>query len=183
MSLLRFCEWLAATPGSIALHESRYLFLAILMVHVLTLSVLVGTAVMVDLRLLGLTLRRLPASEVLARLLPWSGAGFVVMIVSGALLFYAAPVNQYQNLFFRLKMVTLALVVANAWVFRRTAYRKLADWDLHPVPPRAARVAGGVSLFLWAVMITLGRMIPYQMYWFDCAAQPQPAIVNLLMGC
>ncbi|HTG73793.1 MAG TPA: DUF6644 family protein [Terriglobia bacterium] len=183
MSLLRFCEWLAATPGSIALHESRYMFLAILMIHVLTLSVLVGTAVMVDLRLLGLTLRRVPSSEVMARLLPWSGAGFLVMIASGSLLFYAAPVREYQNLFFRLKMVTLALVVTNAWVFHRTVYRKVADWDLYPVPPRGARVAGGLSLLLWAVMITLGRMIPYQMYWFDCASQPQSAIVNFLMGC
>ena len=55
MSLLRFCEWLAATPGSIALHESRYMFLIVLTVHVLTLCVFVGTAVILDLRLLGWT--------------------------------------------------------------------------------------------------------------------------------
>ena len=183
MSLLRFCEWLAATPGSIALHESRYMFLIVLTVHVLTLCVFVGTAVMLDLRLLGLTLRRVPASEVMARLLPWTAAGFLVMIVSGALLFYAAPVLRYQNLFFRLKMVTLILAVMNAWVFHRTVYRKMADWDMDPVPPPGARVAGGLSLALWAVLITLGRMIPYQAYWFDCARQPQSAIVNLLMGC
>ena len=183
MSLLRFCEWLAATPGSIALHESRYMFLIVLTVHVLTLCVLVGTAVMLDLRLLGLTLRRVPASEVMARLLPWTGAGFLLMILSGALLFYAAPVLRYQNLFFRLKMVTLILAVTNAWLFHRTVYRKMADWDMDPVPPPGARVAGILSLVLWGVMITLGRMIPYQGYWFDCARQPQSAIVNLLMGC
>ena len=183
MSLLRFCEWLAATPGSIALHESRYMFLIVLTVHVLTLCVFVGTAVMLDLRMLGLTLQRVPASEVIARLLPWTAAGLLVMIASGALLFYAAPVLRYQNLFFRLKMVTLVLAVINAWAFHRTVYRKVSDWDLDPVPPRLARVAGGLSLVLWAVMITLGRMIPYQMYWFDCARQPQSAIINLLMGC
>ena len=183
MSLLRFCEWLATTPGSIALHESRYMFLIVLAVHVLTLCVFVGTAVMLDLRMLGLTLQRVPASEVIARLLPWTAAGLLVMIASGALLFYAAPVLRYQNLFFRLKMVTLVLAVINAWAFHRTVYRKVSDWDLDPVPPRLARVAGGLSLVLWAVMITLGRMIPYQMYWFDCARQPQSAIINLLMGC
>ena len=159
------------------------MFLAVLTVHVLTLSVLVGTAVMLDLRLLGLTLRRVPASEVMAALVPWTAAGFMVMIASGALLFYAAPVIEYRNLFFRLKMATLVLAVMNVWVFHRTVYRKAADWDMDPVPPRGARVAGGLSLALWAVMITLGRMIPYQLYWFDCARQPQSAIVNLLMGC
>src|SRR6266540_5599478 len=103
MSLLRFCEWLASTPWSIALHESRYLFIVVLTVHVLTLTVFVGTAVVIDLRFMGMTMSRVPASEVMARLLPWVTAGFVVMITSGALLFYAAPVLRYQNLFFRLK--------------------------------------------------------------------------------
>jgi hypothetical protein len=80
-------------------------------------------------------------------------------------------------------MITLVLAVLNAWVFHRTVYRKVADWDRYPVPPHGARVAAGLSLLLWAVIITLGRMIPYQAYWFDCARQPQSAIVNLLMGC
>jgi hypothetical protein len=183
MSLLHFCEWLATTRGSIALHESRYVFLIVLTVHVLTLTVFVGTAVMLDLRLLGMTMQRVPVSEVMTRLLPWTTAGFLVMIASGALLFYAAPVLRYQNIFFRAKMVTLLLVGVNVWVFRNTVYRRVAEWDLDPVPPRRARVAGGLSLVLWVVMITLGRMIPYQLYWFDCSRQPQSAIVHVLAGC
>lgn len=182
MSLLRFCEWLATTPGSVALHESRYMFLIVLTVHVLTLSVFVGTAVMIDLRLLGVAMPRVPVSEVMARLLPWTGAGFLVMITSGALLFYAAPLVRYQNLFFRLKMLTLGLAAVNAWVFHNTVYRSVAEWDLDPVPPRRARVAGGLSLVSWAVMILLGRMIAYQLYWFDCNSRP-PAIISLLAGC
>jgi hypothetical protein len=137
---------------------------------------------MFDLRLLGLTLARVPASEVMTRFLPWTAAGFVVMVVSGALLFYAAPVLRYQNLFFRLKMVTLVFVGVNAWVFHGTVYRSVAQWDKSPTPPRGARLAAGVSLALWAVLITLGRMIPYQVYWFDCA-RPRSAIVTWLMGC
>ena len=179
---LHFCQWLATTPGSIALHESRYTYLVVLTVHVLTLTLFVGTAVTIDLRLLGVTMPRVPVSEVVARLLPWTAAGFLVMIVSGALLFYAAPLLRYQNLFFRIKMVTLALVGVNAWVFHNTVYRKVDEWDLDPVPPRRARVAGGLSLALWAAMIVAGRMIPYQLYWFDCSRQP-PAIINLLAGC
>jgi len=159
------------------------MFLIVLTVHVLTLTLFVGTAVMIDLRLLGVTMPRVPVSEVLARLLPWTGAGFLVMISSGALLFYAAPLLRYQNLFFRLKMVTLVVVGVNAWVFHNTVYRNVAEWDLDPVPPRRARVAGGLSLVLWAVMITAGRMIPYQVYWFDCNRQPRASIVNLLAGC
>ena len=167
MSLFRFCEWLGNTPWSIALHESRYVFLIVLTVHVLTLTVFVGTAVMIDLRLLGVTLARVPASQVLTRLLPWSLAGMLVMMASGALLFYAAPLLRYQNVFFRLKIVALVLALVNAWLFHRTVYRSVAAWDLHAVSPRMARVAGGVSLVLWAFIISAGRLMAYQAYWFD----------------
>jgi hypothetical protein len=167
MSLFHFCEWLANTPGSIALHESRYVFLIVLTVHVLTLTVFVGTAVMIDLRFLGKAMSRVPVSEVVARLLPWTASGFLVMVVSGTLLFYAAPVVRYENLFFRFKMGIIVLALVNAWIFHETAYRRVAEWDRDPVPPRPVRLAGGVSLVLWAMVITAGRMMAYQGYWFD----------------
>jgi hypothetical protein len=167
VSLFRFFEWLGNTPWSIALHESRYVFLAVLTVHVLTLTVFVGTAVMIDLRLLGMTMTRVPVSNVVAQLLPWNGAGFLVMVASGALLFYAAPLLRYENPFFRLKMAALALAILNIWLFRRTVYRRVAEWDLDPVPPRRARIAGGLSLVLLTIIITLGRMMAYAGYWFD----------------
>ena len=167
MSLFRFCEWLANTPGSIALHESRYVFLIVLTVHVLTLTVFVGTAVMIDLRFLGVALSRVPVSEVVARLLPWTAAGFLVMVISGALLFYAAPLLRFENLFFRFKIGMIVLALVNAWIFHQTAYRRVAEWDRDPVPPRQVRLAGGLSLVLWALVITAGRMMAYQGYWFD----------------
>lgn len=165
--MLAFCEWLASTPWSIALHESHYVYLALLAIHVLTLTIFVGTIAMVDLRLLGLTMAGVPVSEVTRWLLPWSAAGFVVMLGTGALLFYAAPVLGYHNVFFRLKMAALALAVVNAWTFHRQVYRRVAEWDRDPVPPRTARIAGALSLALWAAIITAGRMMPYQIYWFD----------------
>ena len=166
MSLFRFCEWLAGTPWSIALHESQYAYLALLAVHVLTLTVFVGTIAMIDLRLLGLTMVGAPVSDVMARLLPWSGAGLVVSIASGSLLFFAAPVLGYQNVFFRFKMVALGFALVNAWTFHRRIYRRAAEWDRDPVPPPMARMAGGISLILWAAIIVAGRMMPYQIYWF-----------------
>lgn len=166
MGLFRFFDWLGNTSWSIALHESRYVFLLVLMIHVLTLSVFVGTAAMIDLRLLGKTMTRVPVSQVVTRLLPWSEAGFLVMVVTGTLLFYAAPVARYENVFFRLKMAALLLAVMNVWVFRRTIYRRVGEWDLDPVPPGRVRMVGALSLILLAIIITAGRMMAYQDYWF-----------------
>ena len=57
----------------------------------------------------------------------------------------------------------------------------VAEWDLAPTPPRAARRAGITSLILWGVIVVAGRMIAYN--WFDCDKQPQPKAVNVFAGC
>jgi hypothetical protein len=181
MSLLSFCQRLAETRGSIALHESLYMYPLIESVHVLTLCVFVGMSVLLDLRLLGFTLRQVRVSEVTDRLLPWMQAGFAVMVITGALLFYAIPVRSYQNIFFRIKMITLVLAGLNAWAFHIGVHRRAAEWDLDRVPPSAARAAGAVSLVLWAIIVVSGRMIAYN--WFDCDKQPQSPFINWATGC
>ena len=181
MSLLPFCEWLAGTNGSIALHESLYVYPIAESVHVWTLVVFVGLGVILDLRLLGVALRSVPVTELMERLGPWVVAGFVVMAASGSLLFYAVPVRTYQSVWFRSKMVFLVLAALNAWVFHSGVYRSVARWDLATTIPRRAKLAGAISLVLWAGVILSGRFIAYN--WFDCDHQPQSALVNALAGC
>ena len=178
---MRFVAWLAETSGSIALHESLYMYPLVESIHVLTLCLFVGTAAMIDLRLLGLTMKRIPVSEVMRRLLPWTIAGFVVMVITGALLFYAIPVRTYHSIFFRIKVILLALTGLNVWIFHRRTQRTMPQWDRDAVTPKAARVAALASLVLWASIIVAGRMIAYN--WFDCDIQPQRAIVNWAAGC
>ena len=181
MSLLPFCQWLAETPGSIALHESLFMYPLVESAHVLTLCLFLGMAIVFDLRLLGLTMTSVPISAIKRRLGPWMVAGFIVMVLTGALLFYAIPVRSYQSLWFRAKAVALVLAGLNAFVFHSGIDRRLAEWDLDVKTPPAARRAGATSLVLWAIIVVAGRMIAYN--WFDCDKQPQPHIVNVMAGC
>jgi len=181
MSLLPFCQWLAETPGSIALHESLYMYPLVESAHVLTLCLFLGMAIMFDLRLLGVALRRVPITEMKRRLGPWMTIGFIVMVITGALLFYAIPIRSYQSIWFRGKVVALILAGLNAFVFHAGIDRRVAEWDLAAVPPPAARRAGATSLVLWAIIVVAGRMIAYN--WFDCDKQPQPRVVNIFAGC
>jgi len=181
MSLLPFCKWLADTPGSIALRESLYLYPLVESAHVLTLCVFLGLAATFDLRLLGIALRGVPMTEIKRCLGPWMTGGFIVMVSTGALLFYAIPVRSYQNIFFRTKVVTLILAGLNAAVFHSTIDRRVAQWNVDPVPPPAARRAAATSLVLWAIVVVAGRMIAYN--WFDCDKQPHTRLVNTLAGC
>jgi hypothetical protein len=181
VSLLPVCEWLARTTGSTALRESLYTYPLVESIHVWTLAVFVGLAAILDLRLLGLALRQVAVTELAQRLGPWLVGGCAVMIVSGSMLFYAVPVRTYQSVWFRSKMVFLILAALNAWLFHSGVYRSVASWDLAADIPRKAKVAGAVSIVLWAAIIFSGRLIAYN--WFDCDRQPQHALVNALAGC
>jgi hypothetical protein len=181
MALHNVMEWMADTAWSVGLHESRYAYSIIESVHVWTLCVFVGFAVFLDLRLLGLTLRRVPVSQIAERILPWTKVAFVVMVASGLLLFFAIPLRTYHNVFFRLKAVLLVLAALNAWVFHNGGlYGRLAEWDTVAPTPRAAKLAGATSLVLWVAIIFSGRMIAYN--WFDCD-KPEPAVIDFIAGC
>src|SRR5262245_27899042 len=109
MTLLPFAQWLADTPGSIALHESLYMYPIVESVHVLTLCVFMGMSVLWDLRLLGVVFTSVPFTDLARRILPWMIGGFIVMSITGALLFYAIPVRSYQSVWFRAKLILLVL--------------------------------------------------------------------------
>lgn len=180
-SLLAFFQKMGDSSWSTGLHESRYAYDLIESVHVWALCLFFGLAVMFDFRLLGWSMRSVPVSEVARRLLPWTLVGFVIMVISGALLFSAIPLRSFQNIFFRTKMILLLLAGINVWIFHSGVYRRVASWDLKSKPPRPARVAGALSLVLWVCIVLSGRMIAYN--WFDCDRQPQRPIINLLTSC
>jgi len=180
-SFLPFFEQLAESPWSVALHESEIAYSLIESFHVWSMCLFFGMTVMFDLRLLGWTMRGVPVSEVIRRLQPWTILGFVLMVISGTILFYAIPVRSYQNLFFRFKMILMLLAGLNVWFFHSRVYPKVTTWDADGVPPKPARVAGALSLALWIGVIVSGRMIAYN--WFDCDRQPQADIINFLTSC
>ena len=146
MSLLAFCEWLAATEGSTALRESLFMYPLVESTHVLFLLLFVGLTVMWDLRLLGLAFTGVPVSEMNNRMLPWVRIGFGVMVITGILLFYGIPVRTYQSVWFRGKVIFLILAMINIWYFhcarrtdgrrRGTRTRACRGWRAAPGWPR-----------------------------------------------
>ena len=181
MTPFDFFAQLAENPWSIDLHESQYAYSIIESLHVWTMAVFFGVIAMVDLRLLGITMRKVPVSEIAHRVLPWAVGAFVIMVITGIFLVFAIPLRSYQSIFFRTKMVLLVLAGLNIWLFHSRVFPKLAGHDTDALLPRQARIAGAVSLSLWIGVIVLGRMIAYN--WFDCDRQPQPAIINFLTSC
>ena len=161
MSLSNFLQWLSETAFSMWLRGSTWAEPVIESIHVLTLTLFFGFAVLLDLRLMGVSMRQRRASQVLAQFNPWVKASFAIMIVSGTLLFWGDPASFYTTIFFKIKMVMLVLAIANVLIFDRTARRTIAEWDIDRDPPRAAKAAAIISLVLWVAIIAAGRAIAY----------------------
>ena len=162
--LYQLAQHVQEMPSSVALRESLWVYPIIESAHVLGLCLFVGTAWLWDLRLLGLTLRRVPVSQLSAQILPWTVIGFAIMAVSGLGLVFSEPLRFYSNIFFRIKLALLAVAGVNAFVFHQTVGRRKEEWDLDPRTPFRARLAGALSLGTWAAVIVTGRLIAYN--WF-----------------
>lgn len=161
--ILETAAWVGASRASTTLRESLWAYPLIETVHVLGICLFAGLTSLLDLRLLGVALRATPVSEILRRVMPWTWAGFGVMTVTGLLLLFADPERFLTNVFFQVKLAVLLLAGINAATFHLTTGRRLAEWD-RVRPPRAARMAGAISLGAWTTVIVTGRMIAYN--WF-----------------
>lgn len=159
MTIFEICQWLQDTGPATSLRESRYMFPLVETTHVLGLTVSVGLILMTDLRLIGAALRRESVSDVTRQLRPWMLSGFVVMFISGALLFYCEAAKVYNSATFRFKLIFLLLAGINALVFETTVGRSVVDWN--QIVPARAKLAGWVSLICWTGVIVFGRWTAY----------------------
>jgi hypothetical protein len=156
--LLTVCQWLEKTPPAVAMRESMWIFDITETIHTLGITLVAGTIMLVDLRLLGLGLRREPLRDVVSRIVPWTLTSFCLMVITGGWLFAGEASKLYHSAAFRIKLVLLLLAGLNALIFHLTVYRRAAEWGA--IPARA-RLAGLVSLLLWAGIIAAGRSIAY----------------------
>jgi hypothetical protein len=159
--LEHFCQLLYDSHFGTMIRESLYAFDVIESVHVLSITLLVGTIAVLDLRMLGVVLRSIPVTRVARGVLPLTWAGFIVSFASGFLLFWAEAAKDYGNPAFRIKLVLLLLVGLNPLIFHTTVYRRVQVWESLHVSPWRARAAAVASLTLWSGVIVAGRAIAY----------------------
>ncbi|HEX3843974.1 MAG TPA: DUF6644 family protein [Steroidobacteraceae bacterium] len=160
MQLEPIYEWVQSTSLADAIGQSSYLFPLIESLHVLSITVMMGTIALVDLRLVGLINRERPVSQVLREVLPFTIAAFVSSVVTGTLLFTSHAVQYMGNGPFVAKMVLMGVAGVNILIFHGVIQRTMQRWDLGK-PPLRAVVAGSTSLFLWIAVVACGRWIGF----------------------
>ena len=152
--------WIETSRLAALMRESLWLYPAVEIVHIVGFVVLVGAAVMFDLRLLGVS-RALPASLMARHHLPWARAALLLVVPSGLMMFAAHATEFADNPAFRVKLILLAAAGLNALLFHRGAFRSVTGWETEARIPATARAAAVLSLVLWVGVITAGRLLAY----------------------
>ena len=167
MDLRSWFLWVQDFPTSVLIRESIYGYPALLTAHAVSMAAFAGLIIMMDLRLVGLAYRGTPVTEVQKRLFPWQMFTLAITSVAGMALFYGQPMRYYGKVFFWTKIALMAFAGVNALVFHMTTYRSVDAWDTDDSTPSGARLAGGLSLALWAGVIVFGRLTAYNWLTYD----------------
>jgi uncharacterized membrane protein len=159
--LLSLAIWIQNLPFFVYLRSSGETFPTILALHLCAISLFGAMIVATDLRLLGWAFRRSSIAAVVDQLRIPKRIGFVLAATCGFLLFCSKAEDYYYNEFFRMKISLFILVAVHALVFRPSVYNHPAALDGPSGAPMRAKVAAGISLFLWICILCAGRSIGY----------------------
>ena len=170
-------RWLQATTLATDIRDSLFYFPLLESIHVLGLSLVVGTIVVIDLRLLGLASTQRSFQKMASDIMKWTWAAFALTVLAGSLMFITNAAVYFHNSYFRLKIALLILAGLNVIVFQLTAWRSLPRWDRSPAAPPIGRAVAVITLALWVAMIVAGRMIGFTRT--GQQAEPTPSDVNL----
>jgi hypothetical protein len=160
MTILEVCQLIENSPIGTSIRESNNYWM-LNGAHVLSLAASAGAIFWFDLRALGVNMRHMRVSEVYRQISGWMYGGFIVMFITGVLLFWAHAASSYMNIYFRIKFLAMGMAVLNAMYFNVKTARGIAAWDANPVPPLNVRIAGIVSIVMWAGVIAAGRLMAY----------------------
>ncbi|MGD0965299.1 MAG: DUF6644 family protein [Candidatus Acidiferrales bacterium] len=131
---------------------TAWLYSSIAVVHYFTLLVLVGTSVLVDLRVLDLAATSRPVAEVSEQIYPWMWGSFWLAIFSGFLMFTTDAGDYLPDTVFRVKMTAILLAVISTILVQRG----VPQWGQRPSMPVGAKVLASISLLLWIGSILAG---------------------------
>jgi hypothetical protein len=136
-TLLPFFQWSDNLWIGHAISATTWAFPLIETIHILSLTVMYAAMIIIDLRLIGLGMRKQSVSLLAKSLEPYMDWGLIIMLVSGFLLFTSEALKSYANDGFRVKMVILVPAVLFQytlfrWVIRRDdSKRSVAlDWSV-----------------------------------------------------
>ncbi|MGD9738013.1 MAG: DUF6644 family protein [Bauldia sp.] len=153
-------EWLEST----AFHEALlapWVVPTIQTIHILAVAAIMGSVLMVGLRVMRTAEGRPTMAATASRFVPWIWAALIVLLTTGLLLIAAEPPRELYNIIFWFKMALVALGAIVTALFQRSVRRNAAYWETDPASRRGTVVFALLTFLLWIVIAIAGRWIAY----------------------
>lgn len=157
MSIQSFSQWLYATPVAVTFREIAWIIPTVQTIHILAIAILVGAALVSNLRLAGILATDETQATIVRRYLPWMSPALIVLLATGLLLVVAEPGRTLGNTVFWVKM----LLVVSGFVLTRGLQKPLLSEASSGGVTAVARPAAWMSLAVWGAVIFCGRFIAY----------------------
>jgi len=146
--------FLAFDPATNPLNTNEWAFPVCEVLHIIGFAIAIGTITMVDLRLLGIGMKKELAADLVKDTGAWTLAGLALVLISGPLIFSSDPNLYLHNASFRFKITALVLAIIYNYTIHRWVAMKKSSGVL-------AALTGVVSLVLWASVIFGGIFIAF----------------------
>jgi len=161
-----FALWLATTSPSVFIQEhNAWAIPAIQSVHIAGIAMVMGSVLMIDLRLLGWTWTDQTLRQTMQRFGPWLTGSLWLLLTTGALMVIGEPERELVTFSFWLKMTLVALGALVAALFRRSLSHHEQQWDDTQIRRAPVKVLAVFTFLVWAAIIVLGRLIAYDHVW------------------
>lgn len=156
-----FAEWLASTATSAYINENYSWFIpAVQSIHIVGIAMVVGSVLMINLRILGLAGADQTLRQTSDRFGPWLKGSLILLLASGALLIVGEPVRELITFSFWAKMALVAVGAVIAGYLHGELRKSESAADRGSV-----RTLAIVALLIWVCVILLGRLIAYDHVW------------------
>ena len=153
----RFVQWCYYSPDYAFIRDSKYGVPILQSLHLTGITLLLGTTLILNLRLLGIGFRQLPLPYLTEQLWRWMKTGLLLTMVAGIMVFLPDPTRYAHSGPFRLKMVLLCL----ALLYQFSIFRRVVRADPESRPRVRNAALASLSLLLWFGVGWSGRAIAF----------------------
>lgn len=152
-------DWMTSTWINAVVMDYPWTWVTLETLHFLGLCLLIGTVLVMDLRLIGF--QRVIPLDAVHNLMPVAIIGFAINAITGLGFLFGDPKMYAANYAFWVKMVLVLLAGLNFLLFIFKIEPSLAKLGPSEATPAAAKAVGAASLVFWFGVLTYGRLLPY----------------------
>lgn len=169
----QFAAWLSLTQWSLTIKVHEWVIPAVQSVHIVAIGVVLASALMIDLRILGWAGRDQTLSETTARFGPWLTGALVILLVTGAIMVLGEPARELLAFSFWSKMCLVAIGTLVAVVFQVSLRRHPVRWETALVHHLGIKSLAILTFLIWLCVVVLGRLIAYDHLWGSWSMSPK----------